>query len=67
MAGLFGKPKKPPPPPPVPPPPPIPEVGPDVGEEAALRARRRKGFRRTILTGALEPAPAGKKRLLGGQ
>ena len=66
MSFLFSKPKRAPPPPPVPPPPPIPEVGPETEDFAARLARRRAGFRRTIVTGALEPMPTGRKRLLGG-
>ncbi len=76
MAGLFSKPKPPPPPlplrpaplPPVPSLPPIKTEG--LDREASLRfAKRRKGFRRTILTGSLEPTRemAPKKTLLGGR
>lgn len=46
-------------------PPPIPDEAPEAGEEAAKRARRRTGFRKTILTGALEPQTT-RKQLLGG-
>lgn len=63
MAPLFSKTKK-PKLPPVPPPAPIPEVGPEVEDFAAKTARRRRGFRRTIITGALAP-PTGKKTVLG--
>jgi len=67
MGGLFAKPKKvapPPPPEPPPAPPAAPEVMEEVGEAAVRKARRRKGFARTIITGALEP-PARKKTVLG--
>lgn len=64
MGGVFGgKPKK-VTPPPLPPPAAIPEVGLEVEETAVRKARRRKGFARTIITGALEP-PARKKTVLG--
>lgn len=63
MGGLFSKPKS-PSPPKVPPPPAIPEVGPEAGDEAMRRARRRSGFRKTIITGSLEPM-TGKKQFLG--
>lgn len=62
--GLFGSAPK-PKPPPVPPPPPTPEVGPEAEEQAAMRAKKRKGFAKTIITGALEPAGGGKRTLLG--
>ena len=60
---LFSKPKS-VKPPPIPAPPAVPEVGEDVGDEAARRARRRKGFGQTIVTGDLAPQ-TGKKSLLG--
>lgn len=60
----MGKPKKPPPPPPPPPPAAIPEVAPEAGETAIRRARRRGGFRKTILTGALAPT-TGRRTTLG--
>lgn len=63
MGGMFSKPKK-VMPPPVPEPAPMPEVAPEAGETAIRRARRRKGFAKTIITGALEP-PARKKTMLG--
>ncbi len=63
MGGLFGG--STPDPPPVPPPPPTPEVGPEAAEGAERAARKRSGFRKTILTGALTPTPTGKKSLLG--
>jgi len=65
VAGLFSKPKS-VKPPPVPPPPVIPEAGPETEDWAARAARRRAGFRKTIITGALEPMPTGGKTLLGG-
>jgi len=67
MGGIFGgKPKKvtPPPLPPPPEPPPIPEVMEEAGEAAVRKARRRRGYARTIITGALEP-PTRKKTVLG--
>lgn len=66
MGGLFGKPKAvaPPPLPPVPAPAAIPEVTEEAGEAAVRKARRRRGFAKTIVTGALEPATK-KKTLLG--
>lgn len=67
MAFLFGKPKAapaPPPPPPPPEPPPVAEAE-KAGEAAKRRARRRSGFERTIITGALAPEETGKKKLLG--
>ncbi len=63
MAGLFSKPKS-VKPPPVPAPPAIPEKAPEVGEEAIKKAGRRRGFPKTILTGALTPE-TGKKKFLG--
>jgi len=51
---------------PSPPPPPaaIPEVAPEAEDTAIKRARRRGGFRKTMLTGALSPS-TGKKTTLG--
>ncbi|KKK49973.1 hypothetical protein LCGC14_3129680 [marine sediment metagenome] len=63
MGGLFAKPKK-VTPPPVPAPAAIPEVTPEVEDTAKKKARRRKGFARTIITGSLEPTPK-KKTILG--
>lgn len=63
MGGLFSKPKAPAPPKPIAPAA-VPEIGAETEEMAARRARRRGGFRRTIITGALEP-DTGKKTLLG--
>jgi len=59
----MGKPKavKPPPPPA---PAAIPEEAPEAAETAIKRARRRGGYRKTILTGALSPT-TGKKTTLG--
>lgn len=51
-------------PPPLPAPAAIPEVGPEAGETAIKKARRRRGYAKTIVTGALEP-PARKKTVLG--
>jgi len=60
MGGFFSKPSKPAPLPPPPPPPPIPDVTPETEDFARKQARRRSGFRKTIITGALEPAKKGK-------
>lgn len=51
-------------PPPLPEPAAIPEATVEAGETAIRRARRRKGFARTIITGSLEPATR-KKTVLG--
>lgn len=64
MSSLFSKPKS-PPMPKVPPPPALPEVGPETEDFAARMAKRRSGFRKTILTGDLQPINTGKKQLLG--
>lgn len=67
MGFLFGKkpePVRPAPPPPLPEPPPIAEVE-GAGEAAKKRVRRRRGFEKTILTGALAPEERGKKSVLG--
>ena len=64
MGGLFSKPKS-VKPPPVQPPPAIPEVDESVADVAAQRARRRSGFRKTIITGSLTPEGSGKKTTLG--
>lgn len=61
MGGLFGKPKLPEPPPP----PPTPEIEPEVEDWAKRRIRGKRGFRQTIITGALTPAPTGKKTFFG--
>ena len=45
-------------------PPPIPEVGEKPGVLARRRARGRRGFMRSIITGALAPQ-TGKKQFLG--
>ena len=66
MGFLFGKkpePVRPAPPPPLPEPPPIAEV--EGAEAAKKKVRRRRGFERTIITGALTPEETGKKRFLG--
>lgn len=71
MGGLFSKPKKPklPPAPAPPPPPPEPEPAPEkiveTGEGEIKKARRRSGYQRTIITGALVPTGTGKKSVLG--
>lgn len=52
--------------PPVPAPAPIPDVSEEAPEEAMKKARRRRGFERTIITGSLAPSPTGKKTTLGG-
>ncbi len=61
MGGLFSKPELPPPPAP---PPPLPTVV-EEEEGAVKRARRRKGYEQTFLTGGLTPRPTGKKGVLG--
>lgn len=65
MGGLLASKAKPVQQPPVPPPPPIPDVGPEVKEQAA---RKRPSSRReTFLTGDLIPINEKlKKRKLGG-
>jgi len=65
MAGILWKAKK-PSMPAVPPPLALPQVGPEVEDLAMRQARQRAGFQKTLITGNLEPAPTGKKRLLGG-
>lgn len=65
MGSLFSKPKS-PSAPKVPAPAAIPQTAPETQESAAMRLRKRKGFRETILTGALTPEDTGKKKLLGG-
>ncbi len=80
MAGLFSSPRRPTPPPmpplrppalpPAPPPLPPPPIRKDVGsaaEAVTLQARRKRGFRATVITGALEPTASDKKYLLGGR
>lgn len=64
MGSVFKKPKKVAPPPPPPPPEPIPEVAPETEGAVIKKLRRRKGFAKTIITGALEPV-AKKKTVLG--
>ena len=66
MGGVFSKPKKvkPPPPPPLPAPVATADVSQQAGETAIRRARRRGGYRKTMLTGALSPT-TGKKTTLG--
>ena len=64
MSSLFSKPKS-IDPPPIPPPPAIPEIGPDTADFASRQAKRRKGFSKTNLTGAMEPGATGKKSVLG--
>lgn len=53
--------------PPIPPAQAIPEVGPEAEDSAIRRARRRSGYFKTILAGALSPASGGKTTLGGGQ
>lgn len=61
MSGLFPKPKTVTPPPlPPPPPRPEPELFEEAGELAKKKAVRRRGRRRTIITGELEPETRGK-------
>lgn len=66
MASLFSKPKA-PPLPPVPAPPITPQSGMvDQTSDAAIKkATQRSGLQRTIITGDLQPADTGKRRLLG--
>lgn len=63
MTSIFSKPKavKMPAPPP---PPAMPVESSDAGDYAAMMAKKRSGFRKTILTGALAPT-TGKKTTLG--
>jgi hypothetical protein len=49
----------------VPAPPAIPVVDDETGDEAISSARKRSGYQKTIITGALEPKPTGKKTVLG--
>ena len=64
MGRVFGdKPKK-VMPPPLPEPIPMPEVSTEVEDTAKKKARRRKGYAKTIIIGSLEPAP--KKRTVLG-
>jgi len=63
MASLFSKPKS-QDPPPVPGPEAIPEVADETGDFATKQAKKRSGFRKTILTGSLTPN-TGKKQVLG--
>lgn len=71
LAGLFKKPKakKPAPMPAVKAPEPIAEAPPAIkeegGEEAVKKARRKKGYSKTIITGSLVPTPTGKSTVLG--
>lgn len=59
----MGKPKTPKTPPPPAPTPTVEETTP-AADEATAKARRRGGYRRTVLTGALSPT-TGKKTVLG--
>jgi len=65
MGSLFSKPKS-AKPPRVAPAQAIPSVDPIVEDDTMSRARKRSGFRKTILTGNLSPEDTGKKKLLGG-
>ncbi len=62
MSFLFPKKKK-AVPPPVPEPAPLPEIDERVGDEARRRVKKQAGFRKTILTGGLQPQTGKKKRL----
>ena len=65
MGGLFSAPQAPPINLPRPAPiPPIPQVDPETGDVARRSARKRSGFRETILAGATRP-PTEKKQVLG--
>ncbi len=71
MSGLFSKPRTPAvvapaPMPAVETPKPVVEDTGVVEDEEVRLARQRKGRRKTLLTGELEPMVEGKKRLLGG-
>jgi len=63
MGGMFSKPKAVKPPPPAAPAA-VPGEAPEAGETAIRRARRRRGFQKTMLTGGLSPT-TGKKTTLG--
>ena len=65
MGNLFSKPKS-AKPPRIPPAQAIPSVDAVVEDDTMSRARKRSGFRKTILTGDLSPEGTGKKKLLGG-
>lgn len=60
----MGKPSKPKPPPPPAPAPTVMDAEP-AGDEAIAKQRRRSGYQKTMLTGALSPN-TGKKTTLGG-
>jgi hypothetical protein len=66
MAGLFSRPKKasPVPMPKVADPPPLPQVGPEPSEYAMRNLKKKSGFRKSILTGSVEPEMQ-KKKILG--
>lgn len=59
----MGKPSKPKPPPPPAPVPTVEETAP-AEDEIVTRSRKRSGYQRTLLTGALSPS-SGKKTVLG--
>ena len=67
MGGLFSGPKATPINLPRPAPiPPIPQVEPETGDFARRSARKRSGFRESILAGSLRPPlPSEKKSVLG--
>jgi hypothetical protein len=48
------------------PPPALPQTQGDMSDLAMQLAKKRSGFEKTIVAGNLQPAPTGKKRLLGG-
>ncbi len=65
MGGLFSAPERAPINLPRPaPPPPIPQIEPETGDFARRSARKRSGFRQSILAGNVRP-PTEKKQLLG--
>ena len=64
MSSLFSKPKS-PPVQKVQSPPALPQTGPEVEDFAMREAKRRSGYQKTIVTGALEPVKSQKKTVLG--
>tara|TARA_R100001530_G_C4206003_1_gene126050 strand:- start:364 stop:549 length:186 start_codon:yes stop_codon:yes gene_type:complete len=61
MGSLFSKPKR---APAIPPPAAIPDTDSRTGDFAQRKAKGKKGFRKSILTGALTPT-SGKNQVLG--